>query len=155
MVVQVTSTKIAAAASKAMARRAGRGRSASALQVTQFERKSDHPSSTAVSSTSNPQTLQQTPAKIKMQSQSKSLYHQQSVVHRGAVGGAVSIDEYLGNLLDGFCDGSCETKRSNKGGPPSSSGQEPGANLDAKTIANMLMLRKELLLLHQLLDTLY
>jgi hypothetical protein len=72
-----------------------------------------------------------------------------------------SVDKYLGNLLGGFCNGSCETeqqKRVKSNKEYSTTATTAGvvsAEQHAKMVANMIMMRKELLLLHQLLDTLY
>ncbi|KAG7370632.1 hypothetical protein IV203_019202 [Nitzschia inconspicua] len=150
MVVQVTSAKIAAAASKAMARRAGRGRSASALHAAQFERYLDRSSTTLPAmplKTLQSQSLQ-SPAVEKLQSQANNMYHHQSIVQYGSVSGAVAIDEYLGNMQENLNNVNNLLKIS-------SVASKEGERLDSKKIAHMLMLRKELLLLHQLLDTLY
>ncbi|KAG7338010.1 hypothetical protein IV203_022492 [Nitzschia inconspicua] len=150
MVVQVTSAKIAAAASKAMARRAGRGRSASALHATQFGRNLDRSSITSPATplkTLQTQSLQR-PVIEKLQSQAGNIYHHQSVIQYGSVSGAVAIDEYLGSMQQNL-------NNINNLSKISSAASKEGEPLDSKKIANMLMLRKELLLLHQLLDTLY
>ena len=148
MFVQVTSNKIAAAASKAMTRRAGRGRSASALQVTNFERKVDQTSNTTLS--------------LESQNEShgdvgKKKYHQQSSAHASiaiaSAGEAVEIDGCnIGNLLESL---SYQQSDNVTSAPSNGENHARSSTLDSKTIANMLMLRKELLLLHQLLDTLY
>ncbi|KAL3942471.1 MAG: hypothetical protein SGARI_000258 [Bacillariaceae sp.] len=158
MVFRVSSSKIAAVAStKALARRAGRGRAASALQVTTY---SDQNTASA-----KPQRQRWRTHRAKQAS-----YHNLALVlpskdigvEIAAVGSpaassdgtAGAIDKYLGSLLDDLDSGS-----SNGVDMPQQQSSEAHIRsnrvVDAKTAADMLMLRKELLLLHQLLDTLH
>jgi hypothetical protein len=154
MVTQVASAKAASAASKAMVPLILRGRSASALQVTQVERKLAQLSTLNHSMSENtPTEAFQQAATVKLQSQSKQTYHQQSMANYETPAEAVDIDAYLDHLLElkGFWNGSCDRSHDRRKSPLES---EEAVALDSRAIANMLMLRKELLLLHKLLDNL-
>jgi hypothetical protein len=158
MMAQVTSVKIAAAASRAMARRVQQGGPASSLpvQLTPLERRLDHSLTISQSWSENSpstETSNQT-GTMKLQSQSKHHYHQQSLAEHATSEGTavVGLDENSGHLLEGFCNGRCDQSHDKH---TALTENEKAVTLDSKAIVNMLMLRKELLLLHKLLDTLH
>jgi hypothetical protein len=142
MVAQLTSAKMASTASKAMARRALRGRFASALHLTKLERSMDHSSMKRQSSSANSLTdATKQVTTVKLQSQSEEDYHPPTIVQLGTPLGAFDFDVHLRS------DDSHDQRTASREG-------EETVALDSRTIANMLTLRKELLLLHKLLDTL-
>jgi hypothetical protein len=153
MVFQVsTSAKIAAASCKAMARRAGRGRTASALQITAYEdfQNNDRNMKSVVNRKSQIEASPELHKQMK-----KAAFHNMALVQptglASSAGSAAAVDTLLDNLLDGLSNNKAPEVQSNmQDNLPSHK-----RNLSSGTVAEMLMLRKELLLLHQLLDTLH
>lgn len=150
MGVQVNLAKIAAVASKTKARRP-----VMTLQcITQMERNGiATPSSLLTATAAESQPIDATFFPLQ-----KCRYHQQAFVQQTSIAGGSSFPLVDEKPMNGFGDGVSRspsprqqftiTSRSN------TSDNSPPKPLDAKTVANMLLLRKQLLLLHQLLDTL-
>ena len=147
MVFQVSSAKIAAAsATKALARRAGGARNASALHLTAYDDFQNESSSSHPSNAARKAQLEASPELH--QRAKKAAYHNMALVQPAVSKDSAAIEALMGNLLDGLSNKSAKEIQS-------ASASSHKRDLSSGTVAEMLLLRKELLLLHQLLDTLH